>query len=318
MTAADPAPEEPTVRLVAPGVIAEDLAARGWDWLEVVAWDGDGPVPDEARSARVWVPPYGVAQSPDLAREALGAMGDLEVVQLQSAGVEPWDSLVPSGVRLCSGRGIHGGSTAELAVALVLATVRDLPQYVEQQRERRWERLSPGSLAGRRVLVVGAGDIGNRAAAVLTALECDVVLVGRRSRDGVLSWSEAQAELAGADVLLLAVPHTAETERLVDAAVLAELPDGALVVNVARGAVVDTEALTAEVAAGRLRAALDVTDPEPLPEDHPLWTLPGSLVTPHVGGGTQGWEGRARSLVADQVERLHTGQELRNAVSGGY
>ena len=318
MTAADPASAHRTVRLVAPAVLAEDLAARGWDWLDVVAWDGDGPVPDEALAGRVWVPPYGVAQSPDFVREALAAMSDLEVVQLQSAGVEPWDSLVPSDLRLCSGRGVHGGSTAELAVALVLASVRDLPQYLEQQRECRWERLSPGSLAGRRALVVGAGDIGTRVAAVLSVLECDVVLVGRRSRDGVLTWSEAQAELPRTDVLLLAVPHTAETDRLVDAAVLAGLPDGALVVNVARGAVVDTEALTAEVAAGRLRAALDVTDPEPLPEDHPLWTLPGSLVTPHVGGGTVGWEERARSLVADQVERLHTGQELRNVVSDGY
>ena len=306
------------MRLVAPAVITEDLAARGWDWLEVVAWDGDGPVPDEARRAQVWVPPYGVAQSPDVARQALGAMGDLEVVQLQSAGVEPWDSLVPSGVRLCSGRGIHGGSTAELAVALVLATVRDLPRYVDQQHERRWERLSPGSLAGRRVLVVGAGDIGRRAAAVLTALECEVVLVGRRSRDGVLTWSQAQAELGRTDVLLVAVPRTSETERMVDAEALAALPDGAMVVNVARGAVVDTDALTAEVAAGRLRAALDVTDPEPLPEDHPLWTLPGSLLTPHVGGGTEGWEGRARGLVADQVERVHAGRELRNVVTDGY
>jgi phosphoglycerate dehydrogenase-like enzyme len=145
-----------------------------------------------------------------------------------------------------------------------------------------------------------------------------VTLVGRRSREGVLSWDEARAELGRTHVLLVAVPHTPDTERLVDADVLAALPDGALVVNVARGAVVDTDALTAEVAAGRLRAALDVTEPEPLPEDHPLWSLPGSLVTPHVGGGAEGWEQRARALVADQVQRLHTGGELRNLVTDGY
>jgi phosphoglycerate dehydrogenase-like enzyme len=114
------------------------------------------------------------------------------------------------------------------------------------------------------------------------------------------------------------VPHTPETARLVDAETLAALPDGALVVNVARGAIVDLTALTAEVAAGRLRAALDVTDPEPLPEGHPLWSLPGSLVTPHVGGGAEGWEVRARELVADQVERLQDGRELRNLVTDGY
>jgi phosphoglycerate dehydrogenase-like enzyme len=306
------------VRLVAPAVIADDLAARGWAWLDVVAWDGDGAVPDEARDAQVWVPPYGVAQSPDFVRESLSAMTGLAVVQLQSAGVEPWQSLVPPGIRLCSGRGIHGGSTAELAVALLLASVRDLPQYVDQQRQRTWQRLSPASLAGRRVLVLGAGDIGTRAAAVLTALECEVTVVGRRAREGVLAWEEAQSRLSSSDVLLVAVPLTPETERLVDAEVLAALPDGAVVVNVARGAVVDTEALTDEVAGGRLRAALDVTDPEPLPADHRLWSLPGALITPHAGGGAEGWEDRARSLVADQVERLHDGRELRNLVSEGY
>ena len=299
-------------------MVAEDLDRRCWDWLEVVAWDGDGTVPDEAHAARLWVPPFGVARSPDFVRESLAAMAGLEVVQLLSAGIEPWDALVPPEVRLCSGRGIHGGSTAELAVALVLASVRDLPQYVEQQRQRRWQRLPPGSLAGRRVLVLGAGDIGSRAAAVLRALECEVSLVGRRSREGVGSWEDSRSDLGRTDVLLVAVPHTPDTERIVDAGVLAALPDGALVVNVARGAVLDTEALTAEVASGRLRTALDVTEPEPLPEDHPLWGLPGAIITPHAGGGAEGWEERARALVADQAQRLNTGQELRNAVTDGY
>ena len=145
-----------------------------------------------------------------------------------------------------------------------------------------------------------------------------MTLVGRRAREGVLTWDAARAGLARTDVLLLAVPHTPDTEGLVDADVLAALPDGALVVNVARGAVVDTAALTEEVAAGRLRAGLDVTDPEPLPGDHPLWSLPGVLITPHVGGGADGWEERARALVADQVERLHERRELRNLVTSGY
>ena len=304
--------------VVAPAVVADDLVDRGWGWLEVVTWDGEGAVPGKGRGAKVWVPPYGVAQSPDLVRASLEAMPGLEVVQLLSAGVEPWHDLVPPAVQLCSGRGIHGGSTAELAVALVLASVRGLPEYVEQQRQRTWRRLSESSLAGRRVLVLGAGDIGSRAATALRALECTVTLAGRRSRDGVLAWEEARAGLASTDVLLVAVPRTAETEHLVGAEVLAALPDGALVVNVARGAVVDTQALTAEVSDGRLRAALDVTDPEPLPEDHPLWGLRGVLITPHVGGGTEGWEERARSLVADQLERRHTGRELRNLVTDGY
>ncbi len=310
--------EQRTVRLLAPEVVADDLAGRGWDWLQVVSWDGEDGLPEAGRDAHVWVPPYVVAESRDFAQECLTGIEGLEAVQLLTAGVEPWDVLVPPGILLCSGRGIHGGSTAELAVALALASVRDLPQYVEQQRRRSWNQLPPGTLAGRRVLVLGAGDIGSRVAAVLTALDSEVTLVGRRSRDGVLTWEQARDRLGGTDVLVVAVPHTADTERLVDAGALARLPDGALVVNVARGAVLDTEALTAEVAAGRLRAALDVTDPEPLPEDHPLWTLPGSLVTPHVGGGAAGWEDRARSLVADQVERLSRGRDLRNLVTDGY
>lgn len=304
------------MRVVAPAVIADDLQRRGWEWLEVVTWDGEGAVPEEAHDARVWVPPYGVGQSADQARRSLAELPALEVVQLQSAGVEPWDALVPSSIRLCSGRGIHGGSTAELAVALVLATVRDLPRYVEQQRRQTWHKHPAGTVAGRRSMVVGAGDIGRRVAAVLTALESDVTLVGRSSREGVLSWDDARQHLGETQVLVVAVPHTPETSGMVDADVLAVLPDGALVVNVARGAVVDSEALVAEVESGRLRAALDVTDPEPLPEGHPLWSLPGVLLTPHVGGGAEGWEDRARALVADQLERLHTGRELRNVVGG--
>jgi phosphoglycerate dehydrogenase-like enzyme len=306
------------VRVVAPAVITDALADHGWDWLGVVEWDGEGTVPDEARSAQVWVPPYGVAQSPDFARRTLASMPELQVVQLQSAGVEPWDALVPDGVRLCSGRGIHGGSTAELAVALVLATVRDLPQYVEQQRRQTWRRLPPGTVAGRRTLVVGAGDIGTRVAAVLTALDSEVTLAGRSSRDGVLAWEEARADLGSTHVLVVAVPHTPATEGLVDADVLAALPDGALVVNVARGTVVVTDDLLAEVSSGRLLAALDVTEPEPLPPDHPLWSAPGVLISPHVGGDTTAFLPRALRLVEDQLHRYAEGRPLENVITAAY
>ena len=130
--------EQRAVRLLAPGVVAEDLAGRGWDWLQVVAWDGEEGVPEDGLGAQVWVPPYVVAESRDTVQECLAALEQLEIVQLLTAGVEPWDALVPPRFRLCSGRGIHGGSTAELAVALVLASVRDLPRYVEQQGRRTW------------------------------------------------------------------------------------------------------------------------------------------------------------------------------------
>jgi phosphoglycerate dehydrogenase-like enzyme len=266
----------------------------------------------------VWVPSYpdGVDQSS--VGELLGGLPRLRVLQLLSAGVEPWPRLVPPGVTLCSGRSIHGASTAELAVAGLLALVRELPRYLAQQRLGSWAPHRPRSVAGRRVLVLGAGDIGQRVAAALGALDAEVLLVARRPRAGVLTLPQVPELLPTVDAVVVALPHTDETAGLVDSAFLASLPDGAAVVNVARGAIVDTAALTAEVSAGRLLAALDVTDPEPLPTDHPLWGLPGALLTPHVGGGATGWEVRAQRLLTEQLSRLRAGGELLNVVTHGY
>lgn len=319
VTGSDDDPAEPPLLLAAPAALAEHLApARLGAGVEVVAWDGRLPVPVEAARAEVWVPPYAGGLSADEVTAAVGELDRLRVVQLLSAGVEPWPGLLPAGVTLCSGRGIHGASTAELAVALVLSLVRDLPRYAEQQARGTWSPRKPRSVAGRRVLVLGAGDIGSRVAAALAALDAEVVLVARRPREGVHTLADLPALLPTVAVVVVALPRTPETDGLVDAGFLRALPDGAVVVNVARGAVVDTAALTAEVAAGRIRAGLDVTDPEPLPEDHPLWQLAGVLITPHVGGGATGWAERAEALVVDQVERLRRGETLRHVVAEGY
>jgi phosphoglycerate dehydrogenase-like enzyme len=232
--------------------------------------------------------------------------------------VEPWLAVVPPGVLLCNGRGVHGASTAELAVAGMLAMVRRLGPYAEQQRVHRWARIDTPGLIGRRVVVVGAGDIGRRVAAVAAALDAEPTLVARTARDGVRGFAELPGLLPVADVVVLAVPHTPDTDRLVDARFLAALPDGALIVNVARGALVDTAALLAELTSGRLHAVLDVTDPEPLPADHPLWDAPNLLLTPHVGGGTTGWQRRAYRLVRDQLLRYVAGEPLLNQVEHGY
>jgi phosphoglycerate dehydrogenase-like enzyme len=143
-------------------------------------------------------------------------------------------------------------------------------------------------------------------------------VVARTARDGVRTLADVPVLLPQTDVVVLAVPNTAETTGLVDAAFLAAQPDGALIVNVARGAIVDTDALLAELTAGRLRAFLDVTDPEPLPSGHPLWDAPNLLLTPHVGGGTRGWQRRAYDLVREQVARYVAGEKLANRVSAGY
>lgn len=304
------------VTVAAPREVADFLSAA--EGVVVVAWDGRLPATDAVTQAEMWVPPYAVGLDRDAIAASMQQLPRLRLVQLLSAGVEPWPEVLPAPVTLCSGRGIHGGSTAELAVAMLLALVRDLPRYLTQQSRREWRRHQPASVAGRRVLVLGAGDIGMRVHAALTALDAEVLLVARRPRDGVLTRSDLPAVLPGVDAVVVAVPRTSETDGLVDAEFLRALQDGAILVNVARGPVVDTAALTAEVAAGRLRAALDVTDPEPLPPGHPLWGLEGVLLTPHAGGGATGWERRAEELVIDQARRLHAGAPLRNLVTEGY
>jgi len=285
------------------------------DGIEVVVWDGNcSPMP-AVDGVDMLVPSYGTA-APGAA--VVARYSNLRVIQLLTAGVEPWLDLVPPGVVLCDGRGVHGASTAELAVAGVLSLMRELPRFRDAQLVHRWDHADADGIDGKRVLVVGAGDIGTRVAAALEALGAEVTFVARGARDGVRAVGELPQLLPLHEVVVLALPHTPDTHHLVDAAFLASMPDGAIVANVARGAIVDTEALLAELQSRRLRAFLDVVDPEPLPAEHPLWTAPNLLITPHVGGGTRGWEQRAYQLVRDQVIRLHNGEPLRNVVTDGY
>jgi phosphoglycerate dehydrogenase-like enzyme len=283
--------------------------------IELVVWDGRGEPPGGAERIEFFVGRYDAPPPP---AEALAALPQLRVVQLVSAGVEPWLRLVPPGVQLCGGRGVHGASTAELAIAGMLASLRELPRFEDSRRAHQWTRVETEGVTGRRVLVVGAGDIGRRIAAATAILDAEVSLVGRTAREGVHGLDELPGLLPDSDVVALAVPHTPETDRLVDADFLAAMPDGALLVNVARGAIVDTAALLAELSAERLHAFLDVTDPEPLPEDHPLWDAPNLLLTPHIGGGTRGWQRRAYGLVREQLLRFRAGEELANRVEHGY
>jgi phosphoglycerate dehydrogenase-like enzyme len=283
--------------------------------VDVVVWDGTGEPPAGIDQVEFLVGGYGGAT---MSPEALARMPRLSVIQLLSAGVESWLPVVPPGVVLCNGRGIHGGPTAELAIAGLLAVLRQLPRFVEQQRDRVWQATEVHSLDGMRVLVLGAGDIGQRVASVVRLLDAEATLVARHQRPGVEPIAALPELLAQHDVVVVALPLTAETEGLVDAAFLAAMRDGAVLVNIARGKIVHTTALVAELQAQRLQAFLDVTEPEPLPADHPLWTAPGVLITPHVGGGTPGWANRAYRLVREQLSRFVAGEPLRNVVSDGY
>jgi phosphoglycerate dehydrogenase-like enzyme len=173
-------------------------------------------------------------------------------------------------------------------------------------------------LDGARVLVLGVGDIGARVIQIARILDAEVTAVARSARPGVSTLAELPELLPTHQVVVIALPHTPQTERMVDVGFLAAMPDNAVLVNIARGAIVDTDALLAELAARRLRAFLDVTDPEPLPPDHPLWDAPNLLLTPHVGGGTRGWERRGYRLVRAQLERYRAGEPLVNSVTDGY
>ncbi|WP_022927533.1 NAD(P)-dependent oxidoreductase [Patulibacter americanus] len=246
----------------------------------------------------------------------LRRLPQLRLVQNLSAGFDPWDGRVPDGVAISNARGAHGRATAELAVALLLATLRELPAFADAQARRSWEPQDTGSLAGARVLVLGAGDLGAHVGAMVAPFGATATLVGRTARDGVVTMEDVPALLPQQDAVVVVLPLTEATRGTVDAAFLGRMKDGAVLVNAGRGPLVDTDALLRELHAGRLRAALDVTDPEPLPEDHPLWTAPGLLITPHVGGDVRGWQARQWAVAAAQVAAFARGERPENLVAG--
>ena len=276
-------------------------------------------VPDSVTDVAFYVTPY--AMGPEVG-DVLERMSGLEVVQTLSAGVDNVRSRVPEGVTLCNGRGIHDTSTAELTLTLVLATLRDVPGMVRDQDQHRWNTRWRPSLADKQVLLVGYGAIGQAIEDRLLPNECEVVKVARTARETERGHVHGFDELAdlvpSADVVVLIVPLTDETRGLVDADLLARMKDGALVVNMARGPVVVAADLLAELHAGRLLAAVDVVDTEPLPADDPLWDAPGLLVSPHVGGATSAMWPRAHRLVREQLERYAAGEPLHNQMTGAY
>ena len=271
-----------------------------------------GPATGEAAQAQVWVPRAAGAPFPE--NGFVESLPRLRLVQLLSAGAEKFVGRLPDGVVLCNARGAHTPATAEWAVAATLAAQRGLPFFAREQAAGRWSFSTHRSLVGARVLIVGAGDIGRTIGRMLAGFDVELTYVARTARDGVRAMTDLPELLPHADVVVLIVPVTPETTGMVDAAFLAAMPDGALLVNAARGVVVDTDALLAELSAERLRAALDVTDPEPLPEGHPLWSAPGLLLTPHVGGAVPDTNARAAAAVTDQITRILAGEPLVNVV----
>lgn len=272
-------------------------------------------VPDSVDEVAFYVPPYALGTA---GGDVIARMSSLRVVQTLTAGVDAIRDRVPDGVTLCNGRGVHDTSTAELAVTLTLACLRGVPGFVRAQDQHRWRSQWRPSLADRTVVLVGHGSIGAAIEARLRPFECEVVAVARTARDGVHPIEDLPDLLPTADVVILIVPLTDATRGLVDAAFLGRMKDGALLVNVARGAVVVTDDLVAALHGGRITAAIDVAETEPLPADSPLYDAPGLLVTPHVGGASSAMWPRAHRLVRDQLTRFAAGEDLWNVMSGEY
>jgi phosphoglycerate dehydrogenase-like enzyme len=253
-------------------------------------------------------------------RDAMKRLRGLRVVQTLSAGVDWLAGDVPSGVTLCDAAGVHDVPVSEWTLAAILAMQRELPLQLEWQRSAKWQTPGPETddLEGSTVLILGYGSIGRAVEARLLPFGVEVVRVARKPREGVHSTDDLPTLLPRADVVVVLLPLTSQTRAMVDASFLASMHDGALLVNAARGPIVDTAALLAEVGRGRLRAALDVTDPEPLPDGHPLWSAAGVLITPHTAGSSRRFATRAWRFVADQVGRYQRGEPLQNVVVDGY
>ncbi|WP_293173031.1 NAD(P)-dependent oxidoreductase [Oceanithermus sp.] len=297
-------------------IVADDVHPRYLEGLDprvrVVRW-AEGPPPPEAEDAeflvatRAWMLPY------------LGALRGLEVVQTLSAGVDWIVEHMPPGVVLADGRGVHDVPVSEWVLTALLVLAKDVPALVERQRAGAWDREArPGELWGREVAVLGYGSIGRAVAARLAPFGVRMLPVARRRRPGVETLQTREAWLARVDAVVLLLPLTRETRGLVDAGFLSAMKPGAWLVNAGRGALVDTSALLEALHAGRIRAALDVTDPEPLPPEHPLWRAPGAWITPHLAGSSPRLRERGFALVRAQVARYLRGEPLLNRVVEGY
>lgn len=288
-----------------------------WDDLEAppglsVLGPATAPIGSAAfAGVTFYVPPY---MSGLEGLEPIRAMPDLQYVQLPNAGYDDAVAFRRNGLVFCNARGVHDISTAELALGLTIASLRQLDRFVLAQSSGTWLPGGQASLAHKRVALVGHGSIGQTIGRLLEPFGTEVEAFTRSGLGGTHSMAEFDDLLPTFDVVILILPATPETLNLMDQRRLGLMKDGALLVNVARGTIVDTDALVRELESGRIRAAVDVTNPEPLPADHPLWRAPGAIISPHVGGNSSAFEPAMRALLAEQLSRLVLGESLLNVV----
>ena len=251
------------------------------------------------------------------ALELTKKMPNLKVLQVPNAGYDDALEFLRPGITLCNGRGIHDDSTAELAVGLTIASLRGFATFVRDQDKGEWVNKNYDSINDRKIGIVGFGSIGSTIARMLSGFSVEIVAFTQSGRDNTIAITDLDKHLPSLDVVILILPLTKESKHLFDARRLALMKDGALLVNVARGPIVDTDALVKELNSGRITAGLDVTDPEPLPKGHPLWSAKGVLISPHVGGNSSAFEKRARRLIESQLDLLAQGKPLNNVIVAG-
>ena len=276
--------------------------------------DGVTPRAEDLEKITFYVPAYMYGAA---ALTPIAHMSSLQVIQSPNAGVDDVIPLRPKGVTLCNAAGVHDASTAELAVGLAIAARRGFAEFSQNQSKGIWAHTSNAALTDSRVAIVGHGNIGKTISRMLAGFEVQITSFSKSGSDGALTMDQFDAQIATFDVIILIVPLNDQTRHLMNTKRLAAMKDGAALINVARGAVVDTDALLAELNSKRIFAALDVTDPEPLPAGHPLWSAPNTLITPHVGGDSTAFEPRGRALVEAQLARFAAGQPLVNVVAEG-
>jgi phosphoglycerate dehydrogenase-like enzyme len=281
----------------------------------------------------VWIPdPYA-----NRAMRAWPLLHGVKLVISMLAGTEWIPPLVGPHVTICNAHGAHNVATAEWTIAAILAMLKYFPLYLDIQHSGVWKRRFEASdhyakvngearsiyppvlleeLAGKTVLLVGYGEIGKEIERMLAPFRVNLLRMARSARTApeVHAVSELNALLPRAEIVVLILPSTPENHRLIDRAQLALMPQGALLVNAARGPIVNTDALVEALNSGRIRAALDVTDPEPLPEGHPLWSCPNLLITPHIGASSPQFSPNALRTAADELRRYMSGELLRNVV----
>jgi phosphoglycerate dehydrogenase-like enzyme len=300
--------------------MAEIVAWTEWDDLKVPAGvkllsQKDYPLESSDLSKINFFVPLYMGGAKALAFAA--NMENLKVLQVPNAGYDDALQYLRPGLTLCNAAGVHDASTAELAVGLALASRIGIPNFVREQDRGEWNHHRRNALSDSKIGIVGYGSIGKKIAKNLSGFDIEVTAFSRSGIDGAKKIAELDAYLPKLDIVILILPLNDESKYLFNKERLAKMKDGALLVNVARGPIVDTDALIAELNSGRIFAALDVTDPEPLPSSHPLWKADNLLIVPHVGGDSSAFEPRCRKLVESQLELLVSGKPLKNIVAVG-